>query len=144
METNRLYAGEELREITFDRKFRHRYAISNYGRFLSFKEAFGDGNFLKGAVSDGYKTFRYSYLENGKLVTKHYFFSKLVAQYFIPKTSEDQTYVLHLDYVRDNDVVRNLRWATRQEMLAHGKKSPHVILAKAKLWEKKTKPEARV
>ncbi|MEZ0130545.1 hypothetical protein AB9T88_12615 [Flavobacterium sp. LBUM151] len=71
------------------------------------------------------------------------FLYKLVAQYFIPKESEDQTYVLHLDYNRSNDDVRNLRWATKAEMMAHSRKSPRVIQAKKNLIEHNLKADGR-
>ena len=58
-----------------------------------------------------------------------------MAEFFIPKTSEEQQHVIHLDYVRDNDSVSNLRWATYEEMMEHRKKSPHVIRSMQKLLE---------
>jgi hypothetical protein len=37
-----------------------------------------------------------------------------------------------LDRNRANDKVANLRWATKEEMLEHSKKSPYVIASKKK------------
>lgn len=139
----RLYPNEEFKEISTEKPLKFRYAISNYGRFVSFTERIDEGKLLLGAIADGYRIFRYTYREDGKLIHKYHFFYKLVAEYFIPKRSEDQTYVLHLDYVRDNDNVRNLQWATRQDMLDHSRKSPHVILAKAKLLEHNIKADGK-
>jgi hypothetical protein len=107
-----------------------RYSISNYGRIVSFKETFNDGNVLKGGNVQGYKTFHYKIQSNGKIKNYYVFIGKLVAENFLTKTSDEQTYVLHLDYARDNDKWTNLQWATRPEMLAHAQKSPHVIAAK--------------
>ena len=47
----------------------------------------------------------------------------------------------HLDYVRNNDVVKNLKWATREEMIAHSNKSPHVLAALNNLIEHNKKAD---
>jgi hypothetical protein len=131
------YPNEIFREISLgedDEKLQLRYAISNFGRLLSFRESIENGRLLNGDKQDGYRIWRYRVRgKRNKLVFRHKFFYKLVAEYFLPKTSEEQVYVLHLNYNRADDRIANLRWATRDEMLAHGKKSPHVIVAKKKL-----------
>ena len=139
----RFYPGENFREIEIDYPLKFRYAVSDRGRLMSFTENFADGTILKGGKSDGYTTFRYTMRSNGKVTTKNFFLYRLVAENFIPKTSEDQTKVLHLDFVRDNDNVQNLRWATYDEMQEHRKKSPHVIRAKANLLEHNIKSDGR-
>jgi hypothetical protein len=127
----RLYPNEEFREITLKVPPKRRYAVSNYGRLLSFKREFGDGRILKGARSDGYATLCYKTAIAGKMKSHCYFVFRLVAEFFVEKTSEDQTQVLHLDHSRDNDRATNLKWATKQEMMAHTRKSPNVIKAKS-------------
>lgn len=139
----RFYPNEEFREIETDTPLKFRYAVSNRGRLISFSEKFNDGNVLKGSMSDGYKIFRYSKSINGKRTYKYFFIYKLVAEFFIPKTSDDQQYVLHLDYVRDNDSIKNLKWATYEEKLDHHKKSPHVINSKRNLIEHNLKADGR-
>ena len=126
------FATEKFKEIALDGNLQFRYAISNFGRLISFTDKFEDGRIIRGSLTDGYRVFRYKIREGDKVSYKHKFFYKLVAEYFIPKTSADQDYVLHLNYDRSNDYVSNLKWATRAEMLAHGKKSPHVIEARKK------------
>ncbi|WP_293896572.1 hypothetical protein [Flavobacterium sp.] len=138
-----LYTNEEFREIETDFPLKFRYAVSNRGRLISFSENLKDANELKGSYSDGYKTFRYGKSVNGKRSYKTVFIYKLVAQLFIPKTSEEQQYVLHLDYVRDNDLIKNLKWATYEEKLAHYKKSPHVINSMRNLIEHNIKADGR-
>lgn len=138
-----LYAGEEFREIETDTVLTFRYAVSNKGRLISFTERFTDGRLLKGSVSDGYRAFRYRSKADGKTTVKNIFVYKLVAQFFIPKSSEDQQHVLHLDYVRDNDAVKNLKWATYEEAQLHRSKSPHVINSKRKLIEHNIKADGR-
>ena len=129
----RLYPGEIFKEIELEKGLQLRYAISNYGRFLSFTDKIENGRLVKGTKQDGYRIWRYTIRdENNKLRYKYCFFYKLVAEYFIPKTSDEQVYVLHLNHTRAGDHVDNLRWATRAEMLEHNKKSPHVIKARKK------------
>ena len=139
----RFYPNEEFKEIEINESLQFRYAISNKGRLVSFTDEIQNGRLLKGGLSDGYPTFRFKIRQGDKIVNKYLFLYKLVAQYFIPKQSEEQTYVLHLDYIRNNDDVNNLRWATRDEMIAHSRKSPHVIQAKKNLIEHNIKSDGR-
>jgi len=125
----RVYPNEEFKEVILKDKLKLRYAISNKGRLISFVNDMKFGRELKGGSSDGYRLLKYKLTKDGKTINKHLFFSKLVAELFIPKTDENQTYVLHLDRVRDNDDYRNLKWATREEMIEFSNKSPHVIQA---------------
>jgi len=129
----RFYATEIFKEMVLEEKLQLRYAISNYGRLVSFTEDIKEGRFIKGSKQDGYRTWNYRFRDaKNKLRYKHKFYYKLVAEYFIPKTSEEQVYVLHLDRNRANDYVENLKWATKAEMLAHSKNSPYVIEARKK------------
>jgi hypothetical protein len=139
----RLYGNELFREIEIGVPLKYRYAVSNRGRLISFSENFNDGRLLKGSMCDGYRTFRYKKTVNGTSTSKTFFIYKLVAEFFIPKTSEDQQHVLHLDYVRDNDLVKNLKWATYEERLEHYRRSPHVINSKKKLIEHNIKADGR-
>jgi hypothetical protein len=129
------YPKEEFREIEMPESLTLRYAISNFGRLISFSKKIEDGRALKGSLTDGYRVLRYHINEEGNRINYHHFFYKLVAEYFLKKTSEDQVHVLHLDRDRSNDVVSNLQWATKQEFLDHCRKSPFVIEAKKKLVE---------
>ena len=131
----RFLPGEEVLEMEMHPSLKLKYAITSRGRILSYKQNFSDGRILNGGKQDGYRILRYTIREEGNKKYKYIFFYKALAQYFMPKNSEDQKYVLHLDYVRDNDALQNLRWATYEEMIAHGKRSPHVIEAKKKLIE---------
>jgi hypothetical protein len=141
----RLYPAEVFKEISLgedDKKLQLFYAISNFGRLISFKDKIEDGRIVKGNRQDGYRIWRFRInLGNKKVKNKHRFLYKLVAEYFIPKTSDEQVYVLHLDRNRANDHVDNLQWATKAEMIEHSKKSPFVISARKKLlpllWAKK-------
>jgi len=139
----RFYPQEVFKEIEINESLRLRYAISNRGRLLSFANDMKLGRILKGSKTDGYRVFKYKIYDDKKIYNKHLFFYKLIAQNFLEKTSEDQIYVLHLDRVRDNDDIKNLRWATREEMMEHARKSPFVIQARINLIEHNIKADGR-
>lgn len=139
----RFYPQEVFKEIEINESLRLRYAISNRGRLLSFANDMKLGRILKGSKTDGYRVFKYKIYDDKKIYNKHLFFYKLIAQNFLEKTSEDQIYVLHLDRVRDNDDIKNLRWATREEMIEHARKSPFVIQARMNLIEHNIKADGR-
>lgn len=139
-----LFPNEEFREINLDDyNLKLRYAISNKGRLLSFEENIEDGRILKGSLTDGYRLFKFKMYIDGKVLNKHLFYYKLVAEHFLRKENENQVFVLHLDRVRDNDDVRNLRWATREEMMEHSKNSPFVKQARKNLLEFNIKRDGR-
>jgi hypothetical protein len=132
----RFYALEKFKEIHLEGKLRFRYAISNYGRLISFTNRFEDGSFLKGSVTEGYKIFRYKYRDDtGKLKYGHKLFFRMVAENFLDRPSEQHQYVIHIDHNLANDFAGNLKWVTREEMLAHHQTSPRVIDAKKRLVE---------
>jgi hypothetical protein len=132
----RYYPNEIFKEIDIKEKLKFKYAISNRGRLVSFIDDIRKGNELKGGLIDGYRIFRYKYRDDeGALRNKHFFFYKLIAEYFISKTEEDQNHVIHLDYVRNNDAIANLRWVNYADMLIHINKSPKLIENRKKLIE---------
>jgi len=140
----RFYPNEEFREVEIDYPLQNRYAVSNKGRLMSFKESFNDGRLLNGGNSSGYKTLRYKIKnKKGKKVSKTLFVYRLVAQLFLTKRSEEDLHVIHLDFSRDNDDVRNLRWATLSEKLEHRKKNPKVINMVEKVRQTKLKSDGR-
>ena len=138
----KFYPNEEFREIVLNDSLKLRYAISNKGRLISFTDDMQKGRLLQGGMVDGYRILRFKITEDGKFKYLYRFYYKLVAETFLSKVSDEQTFVLHLDYVRDNDDVKNLQWATRTEMLAHSNKSPAVLAARAKFVEDKAGSKA--
>ncbi|MFC2104513.1 NUMOD4 domain-containing protein [Bacteroidota bacterium] len=98
------------------------YNISNYGRIKSFKVNKIEGLIIQGSTLKGYKILNIK-LENGKRTTKY--IHKLVAETFIPKDSNLQQYVIHLDFDKTNNHVENLKWVTQDTMFAHQKINPN-------------------
>ena len=129
------FFNEKFKEIILDDSTKLRYAISNYGRLISFADNIADGRILKGGITNGYRILRYVIYKDDKSLYRHKMIYRIVAEQFLEKTSDDQTFVLHLDRNRSNDHVNNLRWATKAEMLQHSKDSPYVQEAKKKLIE---------
>ncbi len=130
----RLYPNEVFKEIEIEKTLKYRYAISNRGRLVSFSDEIKKGNQLKGGTIDGYRVFSYKIkTSEGKFSHKHKFFYKMIAEAFLPKTAEDQEYIIHLDYVRDNDKLSNLKWVNKAEKFEHINKSPRMIENRQKL-----------
>lgn len=139
----RVYPNEEFKEITLEHQLQFRYAISNKGRLISFIDDMKFGRELKGAKADGYRIFKYRLQKNGKIQHINVLLYKVVAELFVPKTSEDQIHVIHLDRKRDNDDYRNLRWVTKEEKQEFVKKSPFVIQSLKKLREHNIKSDGK-
>lgn len=117
-------------------KLRYNYAVSNYGRIVSFTSNLEDGRLLKGSLVDGYPVFRYKQFyksEAGtKIKNKQIFIHKLVAEYFGKRASEQEQYVIHLDYNKLNNHIDNLKWTGKREMELHQQKNPNVLKAREK------------
>ena len=141
----RIYPTEVFKEISLgddDNNLQLFYAISNFGRLISYKDNIENGRIIKGSLQDGYRMWNYRIrLDNKKIIYRHHFLYKLVAKYFLPKPSPEQKYILHLNYARSNDHVNNLKWATYEEMIVHRYHSPTAIKVREKnlpkLWEAK-------
>jgi hypothetical protein len=98
-----------------------RYAISNFGRAIAYWDDFDFGYFL-----------RYSYIgkypgvnlrKNGK--GKAFFIHRLVAEHFCKRPSGSYKYVIHLDYQKENNNYKNLKWVTRETWGAHMLEDPN-------------------
>lgn len=132
-----LYPSEEFVEIEIEDKLQKKYAISNYGRLVSFDEnLMSDGNEIKGSTVNGFRLFRYKIKIDDKIKNKHKFIYKLVAEHFLPKPSELQTNLIHLDYNLSNDHYSNLKWVTKEESKQFQDKNPKVIQARRDLGER--------
>ena len=134
---------EQWREYPIEVPGKVRYAVSNYGRLKSFTDKIENGKILKGAPTEGFLFLRYVRSVNGKKSYYSHAIHKMVAELFIPRVSEDQEYVLHLDYDKMNNQLYNLKWATYNEMRAHSHKSPAVKAAFKKFQEDNIKRDGR-
>lgn len=62
-----------------------------------------------------------------RTINHHALIHRLVADYFLPRPTPDQTVVAHLDHDKLNNRAANLKWMTREENYEHQKNSPNVI-----------------
>jgi len=105
---------------------RYKYAVSNYGRIIKFLKRPADGSLLRCSRQGGFPIWR-------KRMGGEYFavlVHRLVAKYFLAKPGAKQKFIIHLDYNKENNHYRNLKWATQEEVTDHAKKNPAVIRAK--------------
>lgn len=139
----RFYPNEEFKEFQVAGNRKKRYAISNMGRLMSFTNDFKDGIILKGAIADGYRLLRLDNWTNGVKTSQYHMLYRLVAEFFVPKTADDQDYVIHLDFTRANDKASNLKWVNYEGKMEHYKKSPHVASGRKKTIAHNIKADGR-
>lgn len=123
----KFFYNEKWSEFSLGYDSPKRYAISTYGRLVSFTDCIKQGRILKGNLTGGYNAFRYKFYLNGKATGCHKLFHRIVAEQFLTKENEEQVFVIHLDFDKTNNHVDNLRWATKEEVKIHNKKNPAVI-----------------
>jgi hypothetical protein len=119
-----ILVGEIFKEIEIEGNHKYKYAISNYGRLIRYSENFEDGDELKGSLINGYKVFRYKSTEEGKTKNHSKMFSRMVAEQFLNLPEENQSYLLHKDYKKDNCQASNLFWANKEQFKVHFMNSP--------------------
>jgi hypothetical protein len=131
----RSYWNEEWKEVKFEEgALKKRYAISNYGRIISFIGEIEDGDYIRGGKLRGYPTLPLRPFGKSKTFYVH----KLVAEQFLTKASDDQSFVIHKDYNKSNNYIDNLQWANKKEMFEHQQKNPLVLEAREKQKGRKT------
>jgi hypothetical protein len=116
-------------------KLKMRYMISNYGRMISYTENVSEGTLLKGSLVMGYRTFKYKKFNDGKVFNYNLYIHKIVAETFLPEPEPGKQYVIHLDHNKTNNYYLNLKWASKEEVIAHSQNSPLVMRAKKELVE---------
>ena len=97
------------------------HLISTFGRVMTFRPRSEEGTINKLFSVQGYK--RLPLLQKSGKRTARYI-HKLVAQAFIQKESDEQQYVIHLDFDKTNNYLYNLAWATKEEKGNHKLKNP--------------------
>ena len=95
----------------------NKYAVTNYGRVISYTSIPLEGLLLKQG-----KIRKYSGASVGG---KTFLVHRLVAMQFVRKHKTNQRFVIHLDYDNSNNHFKNLKWVNREEMEAHQHKNPN-------------------
>ena len=121
------YWNEEWKDVRFEKlSDKDDYQISNYGRVRIFKKETGQWKILRSANVKGYRYFTFKSNVNWKYkITKP--LHRLVAELFCERPSPQHNFVIHLNYAKDNNYFKNLKWVTQKELTEHNKKNPNVI-----------------
>lgn len=85
-----------------------------------------DGKLLNGSITTGYRTLNLHRPDNKGTLYIH----REIAKLFLPKPSPKHKYVIHKNHNKLDNHIRNLKWATLEEMIAHQQKSPAKIAYK--------------
>lgn len=122
-------AGETWKPLIFPgwKQLRNRYAVSDAGRIASYKtEILTDGKLLMGSLTTGYRTLNLHGPQSKGSLYIHCEIMKI----FRKKKSPKQQYVIHLNHNKLDNNIKNLRWATLEQMINHQQKSPAKIAFK--------------
>ncbi|MCK5846837.1 MAG: hypothetical protein KAG84_05325 [Bacteroidales bacterium] len=98
-----------------------KFEISNYGQIKSFRTSRKGGKIIKGSFLTGYNILVVKLKSEKK---RTYFIHKIVADLFLNKPADSETYVIHKDYNRSNNYSENLAWVDSDGMYAHRKADP--------------------
>ncbi|QJD80945.1 NUMOD4 domain-containing protein [Spirosoma rhododendri] len=130
---NQNFWNEKWVPIAFDEvENPPRYQVSNYGRLRSFqagaRSKAGDekqavtGTIIKGSTIQGYKSLNIR--AEGKTLNRYV--HKLVAEHFCDAKNADNTFVIHLDFDKQNNFYQNLKWVTKEDMIEHNRQNPNL------------------
>lgn len=123
--------GEIWKPLVFSgwKQLRNRYAVSGAGRIASYKkDVLQDGKLLSGSLTTGYRTLNLHRPNNKGTLYIH----REMAKIFLKKPSPGHQYVIHRNHKKLDNNIKNLRWATLDQMIAHQQDSPAKIAYKEK------------
>ena len=121
--------SEEWNQLLFKghKQLRNWYAVSSQGRVASFNEGvYEDGKILKGSLTSGYRTLNIHIGNANRTIFIH----REVAKLFCEKSSAKEKFVIHLNHIKTDNKIRNLKWATQKEVIENQQKSPQKIAYK--------------
>jgi NUMOD4 motif/HNH endonuclease len=115
-------SGETWKHLAFPgwKQLRNRYAVSSHGRIASYKENIEDGKVLSGSLTTGYRTLNLHRPGNKGTLYIH----REMAKLFLKKPTAKQKYVIHVNHNKLDNNIKNIRWATLEEMIEHQQESP--------------------
>ena len=119
------FKNERWKEIDFKTNLQHaKYEFSNHGRVKSYALNKEKGKIINGGNVNGYRSISVKFDQS---LTRQFYVHRLVAETFLPKQDQDQYFVVHLDYNKENNSVYNLKWSTEKELADHNNKNPQVL-----------------
>ncbi len=102
-----------------------RYEISSFGRIRRYAPHKNEPIYINGLnKKTGVRMITFNF-KSGKQIGK--LFHRLVAKTFLEKPSPKHNYVIHLNYIKTDNSVKNLKWVTKEEAYAHTTKSPNRV-----------------
>ena len=111
------------------KELRNLYAVSSFGRIASFKnDILKDGKLLNGSLTTGYRTLNLHRPGHKGTLYIH----RELARLFLSKPSPRHKYVIHKNHNKLDNSIKNLKWATVEEMIEHQQNSPAKIAYKKK------------
>lgn len=128
---NTEYAGEVWKPYTgHDWSDANHYLISNYGRVKRRKKQSNEWKFAKTSLVRGYESFWIS--KKNKKSTTCCYVHRIVAILFLEK-QDDQRFVIHVDFNKRNNKVKNLKWVNTSALNEHHKLNPKKLNRKGKI-----------
>jgi hypothetical protein len=124
-------SGEVWKPLKFkgSKELRNQYAVSSAGRLASYREdVLADGKLLNGSLTTGYRTLNLHRPEHKGTLYIH----RELARLFLTRPSAKHKYVIHLNHDKLDNGIKNLKWATLEEMIEHQQNSPAKLAYKEK------------
>lgn len=121
--------GEVWKPLQFPgwKHLRKKYALSSHGRIGSYtNDVAEDGKLLQGSLTTGYRTLNLHRPGNNGTLYIH----REIARLFLKKSTPKHKYVIHSNHNKLDNAVKNLRWATLEEMIGHQQDSPAKVAYK--------------
>lgn len=123
--------GEIWKPLVFSgsKELRNHYALSSLGRIASYKEdVLEDGKLLNGSLTTGYRTLNLHRPGNKGTLYIH----RELARLFLKRPSAKYKFVVHKNHNKLDNNIKNLEWATLENMIDHQQDSPAKIAYKKK------------
>jgi hypothetical protein len=118
----KLQAGEKVVPLPMRRTPKGLlYAITNNGRVISYDTTPKEGAFLKQSLISGYPAVA---IRSGEK-NMSYYVHRLVAKHFLKQADKKHRYVIHLNYKKDDNNYKNLKWVTLEGQKAHSLSDPN-------------------
>jgi hypothetical protein len=121
--------GEIWKPLLFQgsKDLRNKYAVSSTGRIASYREEIlNDGKLLNGSLTTGYRTLNLHRPGHKGTLYIH----RELARMFLKRPSTRHKYVIHKNHNKLDNAVKNLAWATLEDMIRHQQKSPAKVAYK--------------
>ncbi len=132
----KLHRNEKVAVLPFKKSAKgNRYAITNHGRMISFTDKPSSGHFLKPGIISNYPGISL----RSKPINRSFLIHRMVASFFLRQPSKQHKFVIHLNYKKDDNYYKNLKWVTLEEKGNHQKNNPNYKNTNAKLTEKQVR-----